>query len=231
MPHVPGRRLRVAGHSGTQSRMHWPGVWHGGAHRRRDAAPAASAFDAEQPLPLLVLVDVSGSMERYARLLLAFLHAATRTLASQGRAARDVFAFGTDDQTSTPKPSASPTPTRCSRRPARPIDDFAGGTRLGESLAQLRRAHARRLIGRHAGAAGQRRLDTRRAGRTARAELQWLRRLAAACCGSTRCCASPAAPLARGANELHRAADAMLAVHNLQALEDLARSIALLRSR
>ena len=31
-----------------------------------------------QPLPLLVLVDVSGSMERYARLLLAFLHAATR---------------------------------------------------------------------------------------------------------------------------------------------------------
>jgi uncharacterized protein with von Willebrand factor type A (vWA) domain len=31
-----------------------------------------------QPLPLLVLMDVSGSMERYTRLLLAFLHAATR---------------------------------------------------------------------------------------------------------------------------------------------------------
>ena len=28
------------------------------------------------------------------------------------------------------------------------IDDFAGGTRLGESLASLRRRHARRLIGR-----------------------------------------------------------------------------------
>ncbi len=27
------------------------------------------------------------------------------------------------------------------------IDDFAGGTRLGESLASLRRHHARRLVG------------------------------------------------------------------------------------
>ena len=50
--------------------------------RRR--APAARCCGCrgcarrEQPLPLLVLVDVSGSMERYARLLLAFLHAATR---------------------------------------------------------------------------------------------------------------------------------------------------------
>src|SRR6185436_11677080 len=63
-----------------------------------------------QPLPLLVLIDVSGSMERYARLLLAFLHASTR------RAGR--------------------------------LDDFAGGTRLGDSLAQLRHGHARRLTGR-----------------------------------------------------------------------------------
>ena len=38
----------------------------------------------QQPLPLLVLVDVSGSMERYARLLLAFLHAATRGAARAG---------------------------------------------------------------------------------------------------------------------------------------------------
>ena len=47
-----------------------------------------------QPLPLLVLVDVSGSMERYSRLLLSFLHAATRDVSGQ-RARRDVFAFGT----------------------------------------------------------------------------------------------------------------------------------------
>jgi uncharacterized protein with von Willebrand factor type A (vWA) domain len=34
------------------------------------------------------------------------------------------------------------------------------------------------------------------------------------------------APLAQGAAELHRAADAMLAVHNLSSLEQLAASLA-----
>jgi uncharacterized protein with von Willebrand factor type A (vWA) domain len=39
------------------------------------------------------------------------------------------------------------------------------------------------------------------------------------------------APLARGAEQLHRHADAMLAVHNLSRLEDLAASLSALMKR
>ena len=97
---------------------------------------------SRQPLPLLVLVDVSGSMERYARLLLAFLHAATRL-----HRRRDVFAFGTHLTDLTPAFRIADTDAMLAAASAA-IDDFAGGTRLGESLATLRQRHARRLVGR-----------------------------------------------------------------------------------
>ena len=76
-----------------------------------------------QPLPILVLIDVSGSMERYARLLLAFLHAATRPCKR-----RDVFAFGTDltDLTDTFK---AQDPDEMLVQASGRIHDFAGGTR------------------------------------------------------------------------------------------------------
>jgi uncharacterized protein with von Willebrand factor type A (vWA) domain len=231
VPRVPSRRLRVAGQGGAQARMHWPGVWHEAARTGGEMLRLPRLVRREQPLPLLVLVDVSGSMERYARLLLAFLHAATRTLASQG-GRRDVFAFGTGLTDLTPAFRIADTDAMLAHA-GQAIDDFAGGTRLGESLAQLRRAHARRLIGRRTlvllisdG------LDTGEP-ETLRAELQWLRRHSRRLLWLNPLLRfSGYAPLARGANELHRAADAMLAVHNLQALEDLARSIAtLLRHR
>jgi uncharacterized protein len=172
-------------------------------------------------LPLLVLVDVSGSMERYARLLLAFLHAATRT-----HRRRDVFAFGTHLTDLTPAFRLADTDAMLAAASAA-IDDFAGGTRLGESLATLRQRHARRLVGRRTlvlvisdG------LDTGEPEDLGR-ELDWL---------THRCrrllWLNPLlrfegyAPLARGAAVLHRHAHAMLAVHNLEKLQDLARSLA-----
>jgi uncharacterized protein len=174
-------------------------------------------------LPLLVLIDVSGSMERYARLLLAFLHAATRRA---GR--RDVFAFGTHLTDLTPAFRIADTDAMLGAASAA-IDDFAGGTRLGESLAQLRRAHARRLTGRRTlvlvisdG------LDTGEPEALER-ELQWLRRHSRRVLWLNPLLRYEGyAPLARGAAILHRHADAMLAVHNLNALEQLAASLAAL---
>ncbi|HET6829652.1 MAG TPA: VWA domain-containing protein, partial [Ramlibacter sp.] len=174
-----------------------------------------------QPLPLLVLVDVSGSMERYARLLLAFLHAATR-----GQRRRDVFAFGTHLTDLTPAFRLAD-PDAMLRAASAAISDFAGGTRLGESLRALRQRHARRLVGRRSlvlvisdG------LDTGDA-QELQAELAWLKR---------RCrrlvWLNPLlrfegyAPLASGAAVLHRHADRMLAVHNLSRLEALAAHLA-----
>ena len=182
----------------------------------------------DQPVPLLVLVDVSGSMERYARLLLTFLHAATAPGQGAARSVgrRDVFAFGTGLTDLTPAFRHADGDAMLAHASAA-ITDFAGGTRLGEALHQLRRRHARRLVGRRTlvllisdG------LDTGEPAALLQ-ELGWLRRQ----CGQLLCpkplrryegCRPPA----RGAEVLHRHAHGMLAVHNLESLQQLAHSIA-----
>ncbi|MGO4389979.1 VWA domain-containing protein [Variovorax sp. M-6] len=223
VPTLPSRRLRPAGDGGVHSRMHWPGVLHEAARTGGEMLRLPRLSRRRQPLPLLVLVDVSGSMERYARLLLAFLHAATRR---SGR--RDVFAFGTQLTDLTPAFRIADTDAMLAAASAA-IDDFAGGTRFGDSLAELRHRHARRLTGRRTlvlvisdG------LDTGEPEALER-ELLWLKRHSRRLLWLNPLLRYEGyAPLARGAAVLHRHADAMLAVHNLNALEQLAASLATL---
>jgi uncharacterized protein with von Willebrand factor type A (vWA) domain len=220
VPTIPQRRSRP-GTRGT--RLHWARSMRQAAQTGGELMVLRRLTRSRQPLPLLVLVDVSGSMERYARLLLAFLHAATRE-----HRRRDVFAFGTHLTDLTPAFRLADTDAMLAAASAQ-IDDFAGGTRLGESLATLRARHARRLVGRRTlvlvitdG------LDTGDAAELDR-ELDWL---------THRCrrllWLNPLlrfegyAPLARGAVVLHRHAHAMLAVHNLSKLQDLAAGLAAL---
>jgi uncharacterized protein len=224
IPCVPSRRL-LPGARGA--RMHWPGVMRHAAGTGGELVQLQRLQRDQQPLPLLVLVDVSGSMERYARLLLAFLHAATR--GGHGRVGRrDVFAFGTQLTDLTPAFRLADTDAMLAAA-SMAITDFAGGTRLGESLATLRQQHAHRLVGRRtlvlAITDG---LDTGPPDELAR-ELDWLRR---------RCrrllWLNPLlrfegyAPTARGAAVLHRHAHGMVAVHNINKLEELAASLAAL---
>ena len=176
-----------------------------------------------QPLPLLVVVDVSGSMERYIRLLLAFLHASTRTLRQ-----RDVFAFGTRLTDLTVAFRHADTDIMLADVNTR-IADFAGGTQLGASLSALRLAHSRRLVGRRTlvllisdG------LDTGEPD-VLDAELTWLLRHCRRLLWLNPLLRFDGyEPSARGAAALHRRAHAMLAVHNLVSLEQLASSLAAL---
>jgi uncharacterized protein with von Willebrand factor type A (vWA) domain len=226
IPTLPARRLRVSGDARAHSRMHWPGVLHEAARTGGEIMRLPRWSRRKQPLPLLVLVDVSGSMERYARLLLAFLHASTRR---SGR--RDVFAFGTHLTDLTPAFRLADTDAMLGAA-SEAIDDFAGGTRLGASIGELRRRHARRLTGRRTlvlvisdG------LDTGEP-EMLENELLWLKRHSRRVLWLNPLLRFEGyAPLARGAAMLHRHADAMLAVHNLSALEQLAASLArLMRS-
>ena len=222
VPHVPGRRMRPASRG---ARMHWPGVMHHAARTGGELLRLPRLARREEPLPLLVLVDVSGSMERYARLLLSFLHAATRDIPGRKRR-RDVFAFGTHLTDLSGAFRMADTDDMLAVASAQ-IADFAGGTRLGDSLATLRLQHARRLVGRRTlvlvisdG------LDTGEPEDLAR-EVAWLKRP-----GRRLLWLNPLlrfdgyAPIARGAAVLHRQAHGMLAVHNLSRLEDLAASLA-----
>ncbi len=223
LPSFASRRTRPGAHG---AQLHWPGLMQRAVRNGGEMMDLPRLERREQPLPLLVLVDVSGSMERYTRLLLAFLHAATR----QHRR-RDVFAFGTRLTDLTPAFRQADTDEMLAHASAA-IEDFAGGTQLGEALHTLRHDHARRLVGRRTlvlivtdG------LDTGEPKELGEA-LDWLRR---------RCrrllWLNPLlrfdgyAPLARGAAELHSHAHGMLAVHNLSKLDDLASSIAVLLRR
>lgn len=218
VPQFEQRRMRP-GPRGAQ--LHWSRTLRHAGHTGGELLVLRRMQRRREALPLLVLVDVSGSMERYARLLLAFLHAATRE-----HRRRDVFAFGTHLTDLTPAFKLADSDAMLAAASAA-IDDFAGGTRLGESLATLRQRHARRLVGRRSlvlvVSDG---LDTGEPEDLAR-ELDWL---------THRCrrllWLNPLlrfegyAPLARGAAVLHRHAHAMLAVHNLSKLQDLAGSLA-----
>ncbi len=223
LPHFASRRLRPA-ESGA--RMHWPGVMHQAAQTGGEMLRLPRLARREQSLPLLVLVDVSGSMERYARLLLAFLHAATRR-----HPRRDVFAFGTHLTDLTPAFRLADTDAMLSAASSA-IDDFAGGTQLGDSLATLRQQHSRRLVGRRTlvlvitdG------LDTGEPAELAK-ELAWLRRRSRRLLWLNPLLRFEGySPLARGAAVLHGQAHGMLAVHNVSKLEDLASSLAALLKR
>jgi uncharacterized protein with von Willebrand factor type A (vWA) domain len=172
-----------------------------------------------EPLPILILMDISGSMERYARLLLAFLHASTHGMR------RDVFAFGTDLTDLTPAFEQADADAMLDMA-ARRIQDFAGGTRLGQSLASLRTCHAKRLLGRRTVVLlitdG---LDTGEPDILS-AELDGLKRRTRHLFWLNPLMRYDGyAPIARGAAVLHQKADAMLAVHNLSRLQDLAQSL------
>jgi uncharacterized protein with von Willebrand factor type A (vWA) domain len=178
-----------------------------------------------RPLPWLALVDVSGSMERYARLLLAFLHAATSTRRHAGLR-RQVFSFGTELRDLGPAFAEADTDAMLARANAA-IADFGGGTRMGRSLGQLRRQHARHLVGRRTlvliVSDG---LDTGDPAELDR-ELAWLRRHSARLLWLNPLLRFDGyAPLAQGAGVLHRHAHAMLAVHNLESLQQLAAHLA-----
>ena len=124
VPEVRARRTR-AGWRGQ--RVHWGRTLQGAAHTRGEVMALRRLQRRSQPLPLLLLVDVSGSMERYARLLLAFLHAATRQVQRQ-RVRRDVFTFGTRLTDLTAAFRLNDTDAML-QQAGRAIEDFAGGTR------------------------------------------------------------------------------------------------------
>lgn len=93
---------------------------------------------------LVVLADISGSMEIYSRLLLQFFHGLTQLLRRT-----ETFAFGTRLTCITGDLRVRNV-DRALERASASIHDFGGGTRIGESLRVFMREHARRVVRRGA---------------------------------------------------------------------------------
>jgi uncharacterized protein with von Willebrand factor type A (vWA) domain len=96
------------------------------------------------PRKLVVLCDVSGSMDSYARALLLFLHA---TVGSGPGV--EVFAFGTTLTRLTAE-LASRDPSAALDRCSAAVHDWGSGTRIGASLAQFNDTYGRRALSRGA---------------------------------------------------------------------------------
>jgi uncharacterized protein len=85
---------------------------------------------AERPRRVVLLCDVSGSMEPYARALLRFLHAA---VTARGAGRVEAFALGTR-LTRITRELSWRDPDAALADAADAVEDFSGGTRLGEGL-------------------------------------------------------------------------------------------------
>jgi uncharacterized protein len=94
----------------------------------------------ERPRPIVLVCDISGSMERYSRFMLRFAHALQRS-----GAPLEVFVFGTR-LTRITRQLRIRSPDAALRRVAEKVVDWSGGTRIGESLHELNRRWVRRTI-------------------------------------------------------------------------------------
>jgi len=181
--------------------------------------PAATRPRRERP-PLVVLLDVSGSMDRYARLMLHYVH---------GLARRHVrvhaFTFGTR-LTDVTRCLRGRDPDVALDAVGRRVGDWRGGTRIASCLAEFNRTWARRVLGANAAVLlvtdgldrdeqGNLAEEAARLRRQAH-ELVWLNPLLRF---------EGFEPRAAGVRALLPHVDRFLPVHNLASLADLQRAL------
>ena len=95
----------------------------------------------KRPRPLVVICDISGSMERHSRLLLRFVQA----LAASSAVRTESFVFGTR-LTRVTRLLRDRDRDRALARVADSVTDWAGGTRIGESFHEFNVKWARRTL-------------------------------------------------------------------------------------
>ena len=168
--------------------------------------------------PLVLILDISGSMAPYARALMQFGFAAM----AAGRRV-EVFVFGTR-LTRVTRTLRTRDPDRALREIGRMVEDWEGGTRIGESLKTLLDGWSQRAALRGAVVVlcsdGLERGDPD----LLRAQMQRLRRLAHRVVWVNPLKGSPGyEPLARGMSAALPSIDAFMSGHNLESLEELGR--------
>jgi uncharacterized protein with von Willebrand factor type A (vWA) domain len=173
-----------------------------------------------KPRPLVVICDISGSMERYSRLLLHFMYAVR-----QSSRFVEAFVFGTRLTRITPALRSRDLDAALSEV-SRRVVDWSGGTRIGESLRTFNFRYARRVL--RSGAVvviisdGWERGDVALLGREMDRlhrschHLIWLNPLAGA---------PDYAPLVQGMRAALPHVDLFLPLHNLDSIGQLARHL------
>ncbi len=170
--------------------------------------------------PLVLILDISGSMAPYSRALMQFAYAAM----AAGRRV-ETFVFGTR-LTRVTRTLRTKDPDRALREIGRQVEDWEGGTRIGESLKALLDGWSQRAALRGAVVVfcsdGLERGDPE----LLRAQMARLRRLAHRVIWVNPLKGSPRyEPLARGMAAALPSVDVFLSGHNLESLEHLAAAL------
>jgi uncharacterized protein len=171
--------------------------------------------------PLVLILDVSGSMSPYARALLQFAFAAMAT----GRRV-EVFCFGTR-LTRVTRTLKTKDPDRAMHEIGRQVADWEGGTRIGASLKTLLDEWGQRAALRGSVAVICSDGLERGEPELLRDQMARLRRLAHRVVWVNPLKGSPRyEPLARGMAAALPSIDVFLPGHNLESLEELSRALA-----
>lgn len=173
-----------------------------------------------RPPPIVVLCDISGSMSRYSRMLLLFMHTLTND--------RDrvySFLFGTR-LTNVTRYLRQRDPDRALEQIGQVVEDWGGGTRIAHCLSEFNRFWSRRVLAqgaivllitdgldRDAGAGLEAEME--RLHKSCR-RLIWLNPLLRY---------DRYAPISAGARIIIRHVDDFRSVHNLSSLRDLAEAL------
>jgi uncharacterized protein with von Willebrand factor type A (vWA) domain len=173
-----------------------------------------------KPRPLVLICDISGSMERYTRLLLHFMHTLANSIYQV-----ESFLFSTR-LTRITRPLRHKSIDVTLKQVSETVNDWGGGTRIGENLHLFNYRWARRVLGRGAvvilitdgwdrGDPEQLRREMDRLQRNAHRVI-WLNPLLGG---------DQYEPLTRGAQAMLPYVDDFLAVRNLANLDVLAKEL------
>src|SRR5205814_10595345 len=110
-----------------------------------DLMPLRFKSARRRPPHLVIQCDISGSMGRYSRLLLHFVHALTN---DRDRVA--TYLFGTRLTNITRQLRHRDVDVAVAQAAAA-VTDWSGGTRIGATLREFNRLWSRRVLGRGAG--------------------------------------------------------------------------------
>jgi uncharacterized protein with von Willebrand factor type A (vWA) domain len=106
-----------------------------------DLMPLAFSERRRRQRPLVVLADVSGSMERYSEMLLHFVHGAQYKFNKV-----EAFVFATR-LTRVTRQLRRRNPSEALAQVARTVPDWSGGTRIGDAIGVFNRDWSRRVGG------------------------------------------------------------------------------------
>lgn len=217
IPEIRTRRLRPNPHG---IRIDLRDSLRASVRQGSDSIPLKRRSPQFRHPPMVILCDISGSMSRYSRMFLHFLHAITND-----RDRVHTFLFGTR-LTNITRHLRHRDVDIALDAATRAVEDWSGGTRIGASLAEFNLRWSRRVLGQNAVVllisdgldrdAGRDLADAMERLRKSCRQLLWLNPLLRF---------DAFKPVAMGVQLMLPHVDAFLPAHNIESLADLASAL------